>query len=363
MNDKISDTLDSVSIDLIEDNDILWRGNSFVEWNIRILEEEPYHDVMTGVASKFVIYLFAVVVVSIKLFKIESYLGVSMFIALAIVIAFLYSYVRYVSNRRTSYVLTTTNLYICRDFILFKKVNTLPLDSIRSVSKIAYKNGTSTLLLPNNFSEKIKTYNPISGMKRHHVSIEMIKEGDMVKSLIDELTAKNNIPIKIYEDALVSKKNARIISITYELLLFSMLLYLVDHYALPRIHQNDEVVQINRKSTYGYDTGGEYLTLSGIKFSTKKYHSFRGDEKYIEISYSPLFKSTTSLKNNAMDYTDRLDNDLHGYGKYPFLACIIALLFGINTLGQKAVKQESLVQLMVCLIFFGILFWVMNNIL
>ncbi|KRD10899.1 hypothetical protein ASE21_04035 [Flavobacterium sp. Root901] len=96
-----------------------------------------------------------------------------------------------------------------------------------------------------------------------------------------------------------------------------------DYYVLPASKTTDVITH------YAIQTSGKskdkvcyhYYTQKGFTFSTVKKYI---EENNIEIKYSLLFKSVTSVKSKTNDYTNRLSNGLSNNGIL-FYFCLVFL--------------------------------------
>lgn len=340
---------------------IFWEGNPQVDMSVRLLESRPYHDVMIGASSNFIIYLMVLFVLARVIYGEDGLVAALPFILVGIGLIFVFELLRNKSNKRIRYAVTSNYLLIRFDYLVFKKIAAIPLSKVISISPISYQDNTTSLLFPNHNEKRIKTIDFVTGKRRDHTSFERIADGEEVLKLITDLIKDNKLAPLQYHYPMMKESVVRVSRKIYQLLLFISVLYVVDFYVLPKRTTTDFVIETVRKTSLGLNTGAIHYTQKGFHFSTDNVYSFDGDESEVVFDYSPVFKSVTALKTYRMDYTDRLDNDLNLLGKYAAFICFVTFLSGVVILNKTPLSQEAYMQLIVCTIFFLILFWVVNN--
>lgn len=167
-----------------------------------------------------------------------------------------------------------------------------------SIAPIKYEDGTTTLLFPNHNEKRIKTIDFVTGKRRDHPSFEHIADGEEVLKLIALLIKDNNLTPLQYHYPMMSESVVSVTRKIYQLLIFVSVFYMVNFYLL---------------------TKGTYRMTGPF-----------------DIHLNPL-------------------------GKYAAIICFITFLCGGFILNKRPLSQESYTQLVVCTVFFLILFWVVNN--
>lgn len=366
MNSRYDDLLDEETHPvwgkyLKSNEQILWEGSPQGDMSIRLLDSTGYHDVMTGASSNFILYLVFLFVLARMIYGETGLVSALPFLFFGSGLVLIFELLKNKSNEKIRYAVTTHFLLIKYDYFVFKKIAAIPLAKVISISPIKYKDDTTTLLFPNYNERRIKTIDFVTGKRRDHTSFEHIADGEKVLKLISTLIKDNQLSLLQYQHPMMSE---RVVSVTrkiYQILLVITVLYVVDFYLLPKRTITDIVIETVIKTPRGFNTGGTHYTEKGLSFSTDHVYTFYGDESEVVLDYSPVFKSVTAVKTYRMDYTNRLDSDLNALGKYAALICFITLLSGIFILSKTPLSQESYMQLVVCTMFFMIMFWVINN--
>lgn len=366
MNNRNNDLLDEETHPiwgryLRSNEQILWEGSPQMDMSIRFLEGDAYHDVMTGASSNFILYIFFLFVVARMVYGETGLVSALPFLFFGGGLILIFELLRNRSNKKIRYAVTNHFLLLKYDYFVFKKIAAIPLTKVISIAPIKYEDGTTTMLFPNHNEKRIKTIDFVTGKRRDHTSFEHIADGEEVLKLITSLIKDNNLTPLQYHYPMMRESVVRVTRKIYQFLLFAFVLYMVDFYLLPKRTTTDFVIETVIKTPQGFNTGATHYTQKGFRFSTDYVYSFYGDESEVTFDYSPVFKAITSLKTYRMDYTNRLDSDLNALGKYAALVCFITFLSGVFILNKRPLSRESYTQLVVCTVFFLILFWAVNN--
>ena len=285
---------------LRSNEEILWEGSPQIDMSIRLLDSGGYHDVMTGASSNLILYLVFLFVVARVVYGETGLVSAIPFFLFGGVLVLVFEVLRNRSNKKIRYAVTTHFLLIKYDYFVFKKIAAIPLSKVISIAPIKYEDGTTTLLFPNYNERRIKTIDFVTGKRRDHTSFEHIADGDKVIKLITHLIKDNELPPLQYQHSMMSESVVSVTRKIYQLLIFVSVFYMVNFYLLT-------------KGTY------------------------------------------------RMSYTGPFDIHLNPLGKYAAIICFITFLSGGFILNKRPLSQESYTQLVVCTVFFLILFWVVNN--
>lgn len=333
---------------VFHEDEIRWIGKPQIEQSYRFLEKDFYHDVMTGVSSTITIYAIFLISIIYAMYELGFHFIAIIITFLGITVPFLVEYLRYKNQLRTEYAITDKYVLFKIFNVLSFKIHAIPIEDIFKIHLTHEIKNIGTIILVTSKSVNFTTYNGRTGQKRDHPTLEFISDCDQISQLLKKLIANNPKKNFVYKEPTITGIKLKTTKILFAVFISFMSVYLADFFLLPSNTIIDKGNLMNRNlvesdySRHPEDMGGHYQTKQGISFNTSGYYPELGISE-LELQISPIFKIVTGVKNNRMDFTDRLSSSLnHLITKCAYFFAYFVIVSGFFIIRNKTIVNAEL---------------------
>jgi len=323
---------------VFKEEDILWQGKPKKKFSFYFLEQDFYHDVMTGPSSKFIILLVFFGVLFYAFYEAGNYLGM-------LLTAFFFVFVFSLPDIILRYYRNNTKYAATKDVVLFQtlswfqsKTIAIPFMDIAKISFQEFKDGTGviTFLLRNDHD--IITRNFTTGDRRIYPTFEDVESPvALCKSLqgIHYKRIKGQVFKKSNKNK--TKKNyAKQIQILIGVILIAFTIYAFDFYVFPKNQVEDIIVKMEF-----IDFGVVYKTEKKYRFIAESSFLGRDNDNNITIHKSPIFKTVIDVFYKNKSNKNILSSSLHGMIKYFHFAAIMTLYISWILLTKEKIRSNN----------------------
>ncbi|MFT4535205.1 MAG: hypothetical protein ACI9P5_002570 [Saprospiraceae bacterium] len=191
---------DILDIDLINSNEITFSKNEKLVWSdrpkryfsIALFESISRDESVKGIV---IIELIIIVFLFVKIFtqhEKSHNIGVLIFFAILGLFAFVFELSKNYRKSKTTYYLTNKRIIIKTVRWFRKRTYEIKIDQIGRTSYVGYNDGHGTIFLQLFENTNIKSYDFSTSSKRHHPTLELVRNyidvNDLIKRKIEKLS-------------------------------------------------------------------------------------------------------------------------------------------------------------------------------
>jgi len=349
----------------LNEKDIKWVGKPHIEYTIRFLGADSHHDVMTGLSSIFMIYLFFLITVAYLLSELGYEMAAILIGIIGIIFPFAYELIRSAILRKTQYAIT-------EKYVLFKFFNgfkyyikAIPMEQIIRPHLMEMNNGKGTVFVITNRKEDFTTYNGQTSEKQNHPTLELLEDYEKAFALINKYKTTQKLEVPRYQEPLISESVLKYSKYIYIFLLSIMSIYSIDYYVIPNNIQVDQIVEVKQGAHTRSSKNGNYLTEKGYRFSMPNYlPKMEGMQVSLKTTFLyGTVKEVIELENN---HQKLLTSGLNRITfKFSFFLLLLILLISTALIyNKKVITKEFYFKILLSIIVFSgmlYLFWHLNN--